>query len=636
MNRDNSRALVRDSEEQQSDLRGQGGIGSESTMLQRQYGSISDFHSLAELVKESSSTFDTKRTILRVVDSLDEERVSGIFRESLEVPNFLGSLELKHWVRGVLLSKLVSVNLSKAQELIEQLDEPDLESVLYGVMREWSPVYTERAIKLLSTFDGRVRSLGLQGLIAGRHFLSHADLIEIGTELGIAEEYTNRLFDWRQLAIQPMSLDDLETTFEKADVNDHLQLIQLRRKAARYVLAEGLDSLPDALELFDRVPTEDATSLSKSMVRIGRTRLISSVSAEDPARVFDFVLGLDEDIDVDLLSAVSEVWFASDPDELWYRLQEEDVKNYQAEITESVIDRWARNDPHLTLVSLNRFPAEYHDEAYLAIANTISQDAPLEALALLPLTGVWPETPMDLESMTDVTSLRSFRPNYEIRSIVSAAAKSDPVATIEWLNSDESQLDESTRQQYLDTVFESWATDDPESAFEVALLTPVKEGSTALEATVVQWLAYRDVDRAITLLPRVREGESKLDVYKSIAGQLEEEDRIADAIQLGEQLPEDQKEDFLQRLSLNVAHRAPYSHLEAGIKQLPTTDLQSRAAQMALMFSGSIVSPELTDQERGQLKEFLTDDDKEMVEMMENVDMDSLKKDVIKNPAPRN
>ena len=211
---------------------------------------------------------------------------------------------------------------------------------------------------------------------------------------------------------------------------------------------------------------------------------------------------------------------------MWYRLQEEDVKNYQAEITESVIDRWARNDPHLALVSLNHFPAEYHDEAYLAIANTISQDAPLEALALLPLTGVWPETPMDLESMTDVTSLRSFRPNYEIQSIVSAAAKSDPVATIEWLNSDASQLDESTRQQYLDTVFESWAMDDPESAFEVALLTPVKEGTTALEATVVQWLAYRDVDRAITLLPRVREGESKLEVYKSIAGQLKKTESL--------------------------------------------------------------------------------------------------------------
>ncbi|MXZ56463.1 MAG: hypothetical protein F4227_06205 [Gammaproteobacteria bacterium] len=452
MNRDNSRALVRDSEEQQSELRGQGGIGSETIMSQRQNGSITDIHSLAELVKEPSSTFDTKRTILRVVVSLDEERILGIFKESLEVPNFLGSLEMKHWVRSVLLSKLASLNLPKAQELIEQLDEPERESVLYGVMREWSPVHTERAIKFLSTFDGRVRSRGFQGLITGRHFLSHADLMEIGTELGFSEEYINRLFDWCQLAIQPMSLDDLETVFKNADVNDHQQLIQLRRKAARYVLAEGLDALPDVLELFDIVPTEDATSLSKSMVRIGRTRLISSVSAEDPASVFDFVLGLVEDIDVDLLSAVSEVWFASDPEELWYRLQEEDVRNYQAEITESVIDRWARNDPHLALVSLNHFPAEYHDEAYLAIANTISHDAPLEALALLPLTGVWPETPMDLESMTDVSSLRSFRPIYEIRSIVSAAAKSDPVATIEWLNSDASRLDESTLQQYLDTV----------------------------------------------------------------------------------------------------------------------------------------------------------------------------------------
>ncbi|MXZ56464.1 MAG: hypothetical protein F4227_06210 [Gammaproteobacteria bacterium] len=164
----------------------------------------------------------------------------------------------------------------------------------------------------------------------------------------------------------------------------------------------------------------------------------------------------------------------------------------------------------------------------------------------------------------------------------------------------------------------------------------MKEGKTALEATVVQWLAYGDVDRAITLLPRVREGESKLEVYKSIAGQLEEEDRISEAIQLGDQLPEDQKEDFLQRLSLNVAHRAPFSHLEAGIRELPTKELQSRAARSAMMFSGTFMLPELSEHERGQLKEYLTDDDKTIVEMVESVALDSLKEDLPKIPAPGN
>lgn len=596
-------------------------------MSQRQNGSISDLHSLAELVDESSSTFDTKRTILRVVVSLDEERIVRMFKESLEIPVFLGSLERKHWVRSVLLSKLVSVNLPKAQELLEQLDEADRESVVYSVMREWSPVHTDTAIKLLTTFAGSLRSLGFRGLIAGNHILSSADLMEIGTELGFEEEYINSLFERNQIANQPITLDDLETEFEFADVNDHLQLIELRRQAVRYVLSEGLDALPAALELFDSVPTENATSLSKSMVRISRIRVVTSISAEDPASVFDFVLGLDEDIDVDLLSAVSEVWFASDPEALWYRLQEEDVRSVQTEITEDVIGHWARADPQLALLSMNQFPAEYHDKVYLDIAQALSDDSPFEALEILPLTSIWPETPFSLESMTDMTSFDSFGQNFDIRRIVSAAAKADPVATIEWLNSDSSQLDDTTRQQYIDTVFENWATTDPENAFEVALLTPVKEGTTALEATVVEWLAFRDVDQAISLLPRVREGESKLEVYKRIAGQWEEEDRIFEAIQLGDQLPEHQREDYLKRLSLNVAGRVPFSHLEAGIRELPTKDLQSNAAQMALVFSGTAVSVDLTDEEKDQLKEFLTDDDKQMVEMMENVDLDSLKED---------
>ena len=626
LNRDNSRALVRESQTQQSDHRSQGTRDSDSATLQQQSGSTVAFHSLADLVEQSSGVFDSKRALLRVVDSATEDVLLRIFHEVLEVPNILGSRDAKFWMLSIVLTKLISVNETKAPSLIEQLDERDAESVLYGVMQEWNPVHTDEAIVFLSALGMDIRHLGLRGLIAGGNFLSRAELFQIGTELGYEESYINGLLDQRQLAHQSVSLDDLETEFENADLDDFFQLWQLEQIAVSYVLAEGLDSLPTVLELFDRVPTGNVSELFGSMVDSRRSDVVSSISTDDPANVFEFVLQLDENIDVELLSAVSQVWFASDPDALWNRLQGEDVKNFQVEITEDVIGHWARTDPHLALVSLNHFPAEYHDHVYLHIAQDLSGDSPLEALEILPLTSIWPEIPPDQLPAGDF-SLRASRTDFLISRIISKAVETDPIATIEWLNSDTSQLDDSTRQQYLDTVFESWARSDPETAFEIALQTPLKEGTTALEATVVQWLAYRDVDHAIALLPRVREGESKLEVYKRVAGQLEEEDRISEAIQLGDQLPEHQREGYLKRLSLSVAHRSPFNRLVGGIRELPSKNLQSYAARSAIMFSGMIVSPELTDNEKDQLKDFLTDEDKRTVEMLENVDLDSLKED---------
>ncbi|MYD45844.1 MAG: hypothetical protein F4W92_05775 [Gammaproteobacteria bacterium] len=632
LNRDNSRALVRDSESEQIDHRDQGAQNSESAMAQRQNSSISTFHSLADTLKESNSVFDAKRTMLRVVDGATEDVLSQIFRETLEVPSVIGSIDAKYWILSIVLTKLTNVNAAKAQLLIEQLDEQNVVSVLYGVMREWNQVHTDEAIVFLSAINTEIRYQGLRGLIAGGNILSRSELFEIGSELGYKEDYLNDLLESRRLVRQPLSLVDLQTEFESADPNDHSQMFYLRQNAVRYVLAEGLDSLPTVLELFDNVPTDNASRLFGSMLDWSRANLVSDVSEDDPANVFEFVLRLDEDVDVNLLSAVSRSWFASDPDALWNRLQDEDVRNVQAAIIEEVISYWGRREPHIALVSLHHFPAEYHDKAYLDIAQGISRDSPIEALELLPLTSIWPETPENQLS-DDELSVRTRRPNFYIERIIADAAEADPIATIEWLNSDASQLDDSTRQQYLDTVFEGWARTDPEAAFEIALQTPLKEGTTALEATVVTWLAYRDVDSAIDLLPRVRESESRIEAYRSVAWQLEEEDRIADAIKLGNQLPELEREEYLQTIAFSVGQRSPFNHLEAGIKELPTKALQSQAARSAIMFSGTFMSAELNDQEKGQLKVYLNDDDKVVVEMMESVDLDKIKEELPKLPS---
>ena len=377
-----------------------------------------------------------------------------------------------------------------------------------------------------------------------------------------------------------------------------------------------MDSLPPVLELFDNLPTDNMSPMFRILSPRLRADVVSDISQTDPGGVFEYVLHLNEDIDTDLLSAVSEVWFATDPEALWNRLSGEDLSSVQDEVAKHVVRNLCRRQPDIALVSINVFPSKYHDQVYLEIAEGMSDDDPVAALELLPLTNVWPETPPD-PSRTGEFSNRPSLLYFSIKQIVSDAAEADPIATIEWLNSEASKLDDSTRQQYLDEVFKGWSSSDPDQAFEMALQTPLKDGTSGLEATVVGWLTYRDLDRAIALLPRVREGETKAEAYSRVGLRLEDQDRLSDAVQLGNDLPENDREEYLDTLAFSVGTRTPFTYLESGIRELPTQGLQSRVARSALMVSGTVMSPDLTDQQQSQLKEYLTTDDTRFVEIMD-------------------
>ena len=621
--RDNSPSLVQDSEPLQSDRGNQDVLDSKPVRSLTQNSSITTKHPLPVVSNEKRDQFEKKRGLLRLVSGATEQELIGLFLDNLENPLASGSLTTTYWLQSIVLTKLVSINIERARSMVEQLEDRTAETVLYVTMRNWNRIHTNEAIKFLTSFDDRLRSRGFRGIVDGGSYLSRSELLEIGKEIGFEEEYVTRLLDQPQLAQVQTSWSELATEFENIDSSDQIQMLQVRGKVASYVLAEGLNSLPAVFELFDQQSTDNMSQMDRILSKMPRLSLVSDISQDDPEVVFEFVVQLGEDIDVDLLSAVSEVWFETDPDALWNRLSGADLKGVQDRVTQNVIRHWSNREPDVALISLDKFPSKHHDEMYLQIARGKSQDSPLEALELLPFTSDWSSPRRDSNFLGDRAVNSSMR-RFPFKHIVSAAAEVDPVATIEWINSEESQLHDSMKQQHLDTVFQSWTRSDPVKAFEMALQTPLKDGASGLEATVVSWLSHSDVDQAIALLPRVRGDETKADAYQSVSRQLEEQDRIAEAFQLGNDLPEHDREEYNRSLTLHVGMRAPFNHLVTGIRQLPTRELQSEAASSAITISGTLMSNDLTDQQVEELKEFLTDDDKQIVEMMQDIDMKAL------------
>ena len=150
----------------------------------------------------------------------------------------------------------------------------------------------------------------------------------------------------------------------------------------------------------------------------------------------------------------------------------------------------------------------------------------------------------------------------------------------------------------------------------MAIQTPIADGAAGLESIVVGWWAQSDVDRAITMLPRVREGETKADAYRRVASRLEEQDRISDAIQLGNDLPELERQEYNESLAWDIGYREPFNHFVEGLRELPSQELQSKAvrSKLTMTYYSPDFMPEFTEDQLDQLKEFLTDSEKRLVD----------------------
>lgn len=578
----------------------------------------------SESLSENDEAFASKHALLSTVSRAPENKLVEMFVESLENPLVFESISTTYWMQSVVLTKLVNIDINKTKSLLDRLSERSAETVLYAVMCEWSRVHANEATTLLASLERYLKEQGFRGLIDGGKFLSRSKLLEIGTTIGLEEKFVANLLDRQQTAQIQVSRKDLEQEFENIDFTDPLSLGQLSEIAANYIRATGLDVLPEVLNLFDELSGHNMSDADRFNLNASRTRVVSYIAKDDPEAVFDFVAPLATGADIELLSAVAQVWFSVDPDALWNRLSESNLSGVKHEVTQSVIRHWSRIEPEVVLISLNTFPSEYHDQVYLDVAEGMRSDSPFEALALLPHINDWSAPEHEAGFMHDI-SVKSALKRATLRKIISNSSQANPVATIEWINSEESQLHESMKLEYLDEIFKSLSQSYPEKAFDLALRMPLEDDEQGFEATVLDSLIKTDLDRALALLPRVRAGETKAHIYGRISWEMEAQDRILEAIQLGDDLPEHDREKFRQSLASRVGRRTTLDHLVTGIQQLPTLELKSEAASTAIHMKGLPMSNNFTDSQVDELKEFLTDDDRRRVEIILKYDADDSK-----------
>ena len=185
-------------------------------------------------------------------------------------------------------------------------------------------------------------------------------------------------------------------------------------------------------------------------------------------------------------------------------------------------------------------------------------------------------------------------------------SREDPRTTLNWVISDQ-EVDDM-RDQLLVVVMKEMTYVDPEQAFQVALGRSTGKTDIGLEAAVIEELAKIKFDRAMALLPRVRNSATMLSAATSV-GRLAILNRKSSAIQdIALNLEESNRSNFYESLLPYWVSDDPKGLCDR-LEELPSTKLRhSAAGSLYLKNEGGGGGTVLNDQQRRVVESFLTDE----------------------------
>lgn len=197
--------------------------------------------------------------------------------------------------------------------------------------------------------------------------------------------------------------------------------------------------------------------------------------------------------------------------------------------------------------------------------------------------------------------------------IVRAWARRDHSATLEWILNEPGV--EEIRSDLLYSIIYTLIEADPQLAMTTALAQPIEESDTGIgmsghwelgmEFTVISALAYSDVEKAIELLPQVREGPTRFRAFERVAQSLLRNGEIDEAFNIAQQVPDSDREHFYLVLTTGWAGSDPVGMLDS-MNRFPSEDAMSRAALLLVMSNSTTKT--LSDEQVEEAKKYISEE----------------------------
>lgn len=569
---------------------------------------MSNVSKFEDVLTNFSSSFERFSALYQLVGQSTENQLVSLLNEVNDFPFDITNEYWKSDTLNILLRRLVAVNPVTATSQLEELRGDEQWSIVYWVFYDWAIIDLDSAIAFVDgTDDYIIEWAAVDGIMAANSSLPMEELINLTKRLGdMGENYLQEHFAEEFYAEE---LTDPEAAwFELTDdpsLFDYDNISRIRTIVEAWIERDGIAVLDTILET---IPDEDM----KSPVFYYALRTAASM---DPVETLDYALALDAgERYSSYATTVIETWARSEPSAALDQIISLDADIDKSTMVYSVFNIWALSDSKTMLNAIGRIPEELQDNARVAAVQSLAYRTDEESESRFEVV-----LSLFAEIRNDTSKLQA------ARGIALAMARDDLDAALNWVNTDPS-IDEF-REQLVVQMLTHIVYSDPDKAFEHALAQPlVGEGDDAvgMEAQVLMMMGYSNIEKAVELLPKVREGKTKVQAINGLGSALAMNGRVAEAVELGNDLPENEQDTYFttvgtSSLTMSLVGGASDSSVFDTLELIPSDDAKSKIAVSAVMMNS--FNATLSEDEIEELKEYITEEDlKEMEEGMDQME----------------
>lgn len=516
--------------------------------------------------------FDHNLVLYLHLSKLDADQLLVLIEESRE----LGT-DIRMNTQRAILQRLVTLDPLAAFVQAENL----LPSLMTTVFVQWSRTDVNEAIEYAKVLDQDRKSYALRGILMSRDDLPEDILLQIGKELdneGLAQSIVNSSKIDKYVKTPGESWR--EVIGEAQD--DPAQIGMLHTLARTWFEEEGLS-------VIDQINK----SITNGYVRNSILGPVLHMAVRNnPQGTFELALGMEDDtMGIRIVESVTRIWASTDPKSALNAVYALESMPLREQLLVSVMQLWANDAPFELLENLESLSEEMLALGLELTIRELAEESPDQAAALL-------------ERMEDGLKKREV-----VHKIAMSWARIEPRVALDWILTDARIA--HYRQELLKSVLSGLVVENPQVAFDTALAQPLVDGKLGLEAEVISHLARIDLEMALEMLPRVREGITKLNTYGGVGSMMVLQGRPWEAMDLSEQLAESDHETFFLLTMGAWAQRDPEG-LFGTIDRLPSTVAQSKAAAMLTLMNR--FEQTLTDDQIDQARKFLSESDAKSLE----------------------
>lgn len=297
----------------------------------------------------------------------------------------------------------------------------------------------------------------------------------------------------------------------------------------------------------------------------------------------------DEELRVEFLLTVTELWTRSDPISAFAATSHIKNERERVNMWKFIASIWAITDTDLLNRHLHIMPDAVSGHATWMVMAISAQQAPADAVSFLPqIAGTPHEEMLALE-------------------IAKYWAPSDSNKALEWAQ-EHSFTHRKTRVKVIGRVLYEIAKEDPQRALEIALSEPTDNFGKGPEAILIELLATNNIDQALELLPNVREGMGTMRAYAAVGDYFSDRYEYQRAMEFGSQIKNVTVQQHFYDIVLPQWATNKPSNLIQSIPSFESEYLQSRAT-MYLLEMESYRPSDLTDEQLQEVQIYLSKKD---------------------------